>query len=462
MRFRVRKERVHSLREGLSGSGPVVYWMSRDQRARDNWALLFARETALDAGRPVIVAFCLAPSFLGATLRQYDFMLRGLEETAAVLEEKNIPFLLLAGKAQEEVPRLVRRVKAHSLVADFDPLRIKRKWRAQVAREVSVPFFEVDAHNIVPCRIASGKQEYAARTLRPRLKKRLGECLEPFPVLRRHPHTWEGKEDGVGWDGVRRRVKADASVPPVARPLPGEKAALAAMRRFLGGRLDRYPEERNDPSRDGQSGLSPYLHFGQLSPQRVALEVEKSAARREAKDAFLEELVVRRELAENFCWYQEDYDTTAGFPEWALRTLAGQRRRRVYTERDLEGGEAEDRLWNAAQREMVHTGRMHGYLRMYWGKKILEWSASPEEALSVAIRLNDRYQLDGRDPNGYAGIAWCIGGVHDRPWPRRPLFGTVRSMTLEGCRRKFDVDAYIRRVEKMRSPGGGVPPSAGS
>jgi deoxyribodipyrimidine photo-lyase len=218
---------------------------------------------------------------------------------------------------------------------------------------------------------------------------------------------------------------------------------------FIAERLPGYDTDRNDPNRSGQSGLSPYLHFGQISAQRVALEVRKADARPEAKAAFLEELIVRRELSDNFCFYNPAYDSFEGFHSWAKATLNAHREDRrqfLYSLRQLEAGGSHDPLWNAAQKEMVATGKMHGYLRMYWAKKVLEWTPSPEEAIAIAIYLNDRYSLDGRDPNGYAGIAWSIGGVHDRAWGERPVFGKIRYMSYEGCRRKFGVDRYIKKV----------------
>jgi deoxyribodipyrimidine photo-lyase len=221
---------------------------------------------------------------------------------------------------------------------------------------------------------------------------------------------------------------------------------------FINKKLADYDTARNDPSKDGQSGLSPYLHFGQISAQRVALEALRSTAPEPVKEVFLEELITRRELSDNFCFYQLAYDSPKCFPDWATKTLAKHRRDRreyLYSMKDLEAGRTHDDLWNAAQREMVLHGKMHGYLRMYWAKKILEWTRSPEEAMRIAIHLNDRYELDGRDPNGYAGITWSIGGVHDRPWGERKVFGMVRYMSEKGCRSKFDVDAYRMRVTSM-------------
>lgn len=452
MRLIVNEARVRVLKAGAANAGPVIYWMSRDQRVQDNFALLHAGDLARAKGTPLAVVFCLAPAFLGATLRQYGFMLRGLEETAYSLKHFNIPFFLLMGDPVAEVPAFVERHKAGTLVTDFDPLRIKRAWKTGMAKKLSIPFHEVDAHNIVPCWVASPKQEYGAYTLRPKLQRLLPDFLTPFPKLVKHAHPWKGKVPAVNRRIWMNDLRIDRSVPEVDWLHPGEQAARRALREFLHLRLPVYAEARNDPNRRGQSDLSPYLHFGQLSAQRVALEVLRSSAPEESKEAFLEELITRRELSDNFCWYRFDYDTTKAFPDWAKKTLTAHRRDKreyVYTKKELEAGRTHDDLWNAAQREMVIRGKMHGYMRMYWAKKILEWTESPQKAMEIAISLNDKYELDGRDPNGYAGIAWSIGGVHDRAWGERKVFGKVRYMSRNGCRSKFDVDGYIDMIEEM-------------
>ena len=217
-------------------------------------------------------------------------------------------------------------------------------------------------------------------------------------------------------------------------------------------RLSLYDSERNNPVIEAQSGLSPWLHFGQISAQRVAFETLRNEADTSLSASFLEELIVRRELADNFCLYRPNYDSVDVFPTWAqasLRDHLADPRPYNYSIETLEKAQTHDPLWNAAQMEMVITGKMHGWMRMYWGKKILEWSPNPEEAMQKAIFLNDRYSLDGRDPNGYAGIAWCIGGVHDRAWPSRPIFGKIRYMNAAGAQRKFDTQGYIRRVNRL-------------
>ena len=448
-------ERLRLLKEGPAGRGPVVYWMSRDQRTRDNWALLYAQDLAVQAKAPLLVVFCLVPEFLGAARRPYAFMLQGLQEVESDLVKQRIAFHLLQGSPEEVLPPYLRTVQAGSLVTDFDPLQRKRLWKSSVARRIEIPFYEVDAHNIVPCWHASPKQEYGAYTLRPKIQRVLSEFLEDFPPLRKHPFFWKEAAKETDWPQVMKTLKADPAVTPVNEFPSGEKAARQTWKTFIESRLTSYDTDRNDPLKNGQSGLSPYLHFGQIAAQRVALEVMGSSGPTDARKAFLEELIVRRELSDNFCFYNPRYDLLDGFPAWARATLDRHRRDPrdyLYTPEQLEQARTHDDLWNAAQREMVRTGKMHGYLRMYWAKKILEWTPSPEEALKIAIALNDRYELDGRDPNGYTGIAWSLGGVHDRPWGERKVFGLIRYMSYNGCKSKFDVKGYIQKQSIDQGP----------
>jgi deoxyribodipyrimidine photo-lyase len=445
----IKNERIRLLQNGKSGSGPVVYWMSRDQRAHDNWALLYAQEIAIGKKLPLIVAFCLIPNFLEAAMRQYGFMLKGLREVQLELEKYNIPFFLLQGDPSEEVPKFVNEINANCLVSDFDPLKIKRIWKRDAAKQINIPFYEIDAHNIVPCLYVSDKQEFGAYTIRPKIHKRLPEFLEDFPKLKKMSSFVEFKnEKDINWSKITNNLKVDFSVEEVDWIKPGEKNAVKSLDIFIKNRLGSYAEFRNDPTKDAQSNLSPYLHFGQLSALRAALHVMKFAENNPAKESFLEELIVRRELSDNFCYYNTNYDSFKGFPNWAKETLSNHRKDErdfVYSLKEFENAKTHEDLWNAAQNELRKRGKLHGYMRMYWAKKILEWSSSPEEALKIAIYLNDKYELDGRDPNGYVGCAWSIGGVHDRAWTERPIYGKIRYMNRNGCARKFDVEEYIEK-----------------
>lgn len=444
----MKPERARLFKIGRKRDAPVVYWMSRDQRIRDNWAMIFAQSLAVKDSVPLAVAFTLAPSFLGATRRQYLFMLRGLRQLRGSLDPLGIPFFLLKGDPSSEIMAFAEEYGVGSLVTDFDPLKEKRVWKDRAFQGLNAHVYEVDAHNIVPCWAASTHQEYGAYTLRPKLHRYLPVYFEEYPEVAAHPIPWRGEPDDFSLESTMEWLKPEAWGDEVTWIRPGEAAAKEALGSFIATRLGGYRLNRGDPVEKSQSDLSPYLHFGQLSAQRVALSIIGCQCHKPSADAFLEELLVRRELSDNYCLYNDNYDASQGFPQWARKTLddhRGDRRDYIYTPEEFEAAKTHDPLWNAAQQEMKERGKMHGYMRMYWAKKILEWSESPEEALRIAILLNDRYELDGRDPNGYAGIAWSIGGVHDRAWKERPIFGKIRYMGRKGMDAKFDTGAYIAR-----------------
>ncbi len=443
-------KRIRELQQGTESKGPVIYWMSRDQRVHDNWALLFTQQLALEKKLPFAVVFNLVPDFLEATIRQYGFMLKGLKELQEELAHFNIPFFLLFGKPEEAIPKFIKKNNASFLISDFDPLRIKRIWKREVAKKIRIPFYEVDAHNIVPCLYVSDKPEFAAHTIRPKINKALIEFLDEIPPLKRMKKS-ELSSDKIDWEKIYKSLEIDFSVKEVSWIKPGEKVALKSLNDFLKNKFEHYHDSRNDPTQDAQSNLSPYLHFGQISAQRVALEVQRFGGNRESEKAFLEELIVRRELSDNFCYFNPRYDSLDGFPEWAKISLNEHQkdeREFVYSLKEFELANTHEDLWNAAQKELLMTGKLHGYMRMYWAKKILEWSISPEEALRISIYLNDKYELDGRDPNGYTGCAWSIGGVHDRPWFERPIYGKIRYMNRNGAKNKFDIEGYIKRYRE--------------
>ncbi|GAB6192752.1 deoxyribodipyrimidine photo-lyase [Desulfocastanea catecholica] len=422
--------------------------MSRDQRIADNWALLWAQQEALVRRKGLLVVFCLLDDYPGATWPHYRFMLEGLLELPEKLRRLNIGFRLLEQRPEEILPGFLQQLDAHALVCDFDPLRIKQQWKNQLASRLPMPFYEVDTHNIIPAWTISQKKEYAAYTLRPKTNRLLADYLSDIPAVQYHPFEHPADPAAVHAGNFTEKLLRQSPAGS-SRLESGEAAAERAASNFLQNKLQDYARSRNNPCLDGQSGLSPYLHFGQLSPQRLAWMVSQSELPAEIKEPYLEELVVRRELSDNFCYYEPAYDRFAGFPEWARKTLDQHRqdpREHVYSLAEFEAGSTHEKLWNACQQDLIQSGKLHGYLRMYWAKKILEWTPDPETAVHYAITLNDRYSLDGRDPNGYTGIAWSIGGVHDRAWRERAVFGKIRYMNEAGCRRKFDVDGYIRSV----------------
>ena len=464
----VQPQRTRILKHAPYTRGPVMYWMSRDQRLQDNWALQLAQEKADAHGAPLIICFVLN-QFLNAPLRHYAFMMEGLAELAKQSAALGIPFVVLRGEPGKVLPTFIKKAGIGELVTDFSPLRTGVQWRSEVAEAVDIPFIEVDAHNIVPVWVASPKSEFGAYTFRPKLQRLLPSFLEEFSVihaqskervepwfstvrstLREVEFEWGGST--IDWEHLTSTLPCDRSVPPVTWLKSGESDARTALFEWIDHRLPGYAERRNDPTLDAQSHLSPYFHYGQLSAHRVALEItrlkEKELQLKDDIDAFLEELIVRRELSDNFCFYNLDYDQPTAWPAWAKQTHDLHRsdsRDVVYSLEQLEHAETEDRAWNAAQLELVRNGKMHGYMRMYWAKKILEWTSTPEEALRFTITLNDKYSLDGRDPNGYVGAQWSIGGVHDRSWFERPIFGKIRYMNENGLRRKFKIETYIQR-----------------
>ncbi|KAL7167331.1 hypothetical protein ACSBR2_037908 [Camellia fascicularis] len=462
----VQSGRVRVLKEGSRPSdremGPVVYWMFRDQRLRDNWALIHAVDQANKASVPVAVGFNLFDEFLGAKARQLGFMLRGLQQLHRDIQDTlHIPFFLFQGEAIETIPTFLEECGASLLVTDFSPLREVQSWKDEICKRVSdsVSIHEVDAHNVVPVWVASEKLEYSARTLRGKINKLLPEYLIDFPRMGPPIKKWAATNCFVDWENIITEVvRKGAEVPELEWCEPGENAAMEVLMGsksgFLTKRLKNYSIDRNNPLKSkALSGLSPYLHFGQISAQRCAIEarnVRKLCP--QAVDAFLEELIVRRELADNFCFYQPQYDSLQGAWQWARKTLldhAPDKREHIYTREELEKAQTADPLWNASQLEMVYGGKMHGFMRMYWAKKILEWTSGPEDALAISIYLNDKYEIDGRDPNGYVGCMWSICGVHDQGWQERPVFGKIRYMNYAGCKRKFDVDGYIAYVKRL-------------
>jgi deoxyribodipyrimidine photo-lyase len=432
------------------GGACVVYWMQRSQRALDNPALETAVRAANLLGKPCVAFLAPVPFYPHANLRHYRFLDQGIPAIATGLRKRGIGFVLRR-YPEHHLLKFCEEVRPALVVGDENPLRETEKWRQAVAQRLRVPFWTVDSDVIVPSKLLM-KEQYGAYTARPVIRRLLPEFLRPVGNTRakvewRAPANLQSlpPETGIttGWE-------LDRSVPPV-ETRGGTDEALRRLKQFLISGLAGYPRDRNKPELDATSHLSAYLHFGHIGPHTVALAVEKSGAPAAAREAYLEQLIVRRELAVNFVRFNPDYDNFESGAAWARRSLAGHMGdpRRIYSRRQLENAETHDPLWNASQRQMVMTGFMHNYMRMYWAKKILEWSRSAARAYQTAVYLNDKYELDGRDPNGYAGIAWAIVGKHDRPWFERPVFGQVRSMSFNSTSKKFDSKRYIAQMEAL-------------
>ncbi len=433
----------------------VLYWMQAAQRAEFNHALEYAAQHANQLNRPLVVAFALTPDYPDANQRHYAFMLQGLRETATTLRNRGIQLVIRIGSPDRVAIELA--ADASLVVCDRGYLRHQKRWRDSVADHARRHVVQVESDVVVPVESASTRQEYAARTIRPKIHRLFDQFLTPHPItpLRRDSLNLRigGDIDLNQLPQALSAIKIDHTVRPSPHFTGGTTEARRRLTQFLRDGLPGYSQGRNAPGQSATSTLSPYLHFGQISPIEVALAVQQAHAPTPDREAFLEQLIVRRELAVNFVNYCPNYDAFDAIPDWARRTLRlhqSDKRQYVYARHDLEAANTHDPYWNAAQTEMVATGYMHGYMRMYWGKKILEWKPSPQEAHADLLYLNNKYFLCGRDPNAYTNVAW-IFGLHDRPWAQRNIFGTVRYMNAQGLDRKFDMAAYLRMVQTVAS-----------
>lgn len=433
----------------------VVYWMQASQRVEFNHVLLFAIEKANGLKLPLFVFFCLVDDYPSANYRHYKFMLEGLAELSKKLAELGIGFHAFKHPSPPEAFAKFAEGGAALAVVDRGYTRIQKKWRDEAARLIKCPLFQIESDVVVPVEMASCKEEYSAATFRPKMRRLLDRFMgEKFSMPKievrdaRINPTMTDRLDISSPGKVLSGLKIDRSVSS-AEFAGGYGNAKKLLRAFISDKLPLYAEFARDPGRNVLSGLSPYLHFGQISSLEVAQEVSRGGFR---CDEFLDELIVRRELAVNFVNFNKDYDNYSCIPAWAGDSLAKHakdRREYIYSLDRLENADTHDRYWNGCQKEMLRTGKMHGYMRMYWGKKVVEWTKSPEEAFEILLRLNDRHELDGRDPNGYAGVAWCFG-KHDRPWTERMIFGKIRYMNAAGLERKFNMDEYFRRLSPTR------------
>lgn len=451
----VEPERIQRLNGAAERTGNyVLYWMQQSQRTRFNPALNLAIREANARDQPLVVGFGLSDGYPEANARHYAFMLQGLAEVRDDLARRGIAFVIRRG-APDSVA-LALAAAASLVVCDCGYLRHQKQWRETVARKAECPVIQVEGDVVVPVRLVSGKSEHAARTIRPKIHRHRDRFLAQLPeaeVKRSAPVLdVESDVDIAAWPRVLAALAIDRTVAPVRRFIGGASEAHRRLNDFIEHRLPRYADARNEPADWRCSFLSPYLHFGQISPVEIALAIrERGGTRTEDRASYLEELIVRRELAMNHVNFAADYDDYQSVPAWARQSLAAHRddrREHLYSQAQLEAAATHDPYWNAAMREMTHTGFMHNYMRMYWAKKIIEWTATPEQAFQRTLRLNNKYFLDGRDGNSYANVAWCFG-LHDRGWTERPVFGKVRSMTASGLKRKFDMERYVRAVDDL-------------
>lgn len=456
--------RVSMSRTPLRKSGSyVLLWVQQAVRVRENHALAAAVRTANLLELPLYAYFGIDPSYPGANARHFAFLFEGLIDLEAALAARGIPLIVGTEQPVEGAGKAAAR--AACVVGDVGYTRRQRRWRRELQEKLTVPLILLESDAVVPAAQASRKEEYAAATFRPKIRRLTDLFLAPVHCDSLNnpdshlPPALAGLPSIKAAD-ARANMEAlgiDMSVSPVERIRGGEKAAEGFLEEFIRKDLHHYHDARNDPGLRIQSDLSPYLHFGHLSPLRAALRTMEASSHDpsllEGTAAFLEQLIVRRELAINFCLYNEAYDAPESLPRWARETLAlhaQDPRPAHYTEAEIIEGRTEDPYWNAAQKELLIQGKMHGYMRMYWGKKLLEWLPDWREAYRLLVRLNDTYSLDGRDPNGYAGVAWVFG-KHDRPFPERPCFGKLRPMGAKGLKRKFEMELYLNRIDELQT-----------
>lgn len=428
----IHSSRIHNLNDKPAVKGKyVLYWMQQSQREHYNHALEYAVYKANKLGLPLIVLFCFT-KFPDANTRHYAFMTEGLIETEKALRDRGIGMFFTSGDIVNAVAEYAEHAAA--VITDTGYLRIQRQWRRHIAEHIRCSMTGVEADVLVPIETASDKEQYDARSIRSKLRARMYEYIHPLrrTAVQHDSLSVKLRTMKPDIDDLSVKLKLEFLKPGSFKG--GNGPALSVLRDFIRNRLEDYPDKRNNFRMQGTSMMSPYLHFGQISPLFIVLEILKSGIR---PDEYLEQLIVRRELAMNFTHYNDRYDTLQALPDWAQQTLNEHRqdeRQYIYSLEQFEHSDTHDHYWNEAQSTLCEKGYMHNYMRMYWGKKIIEWTEAPEEALRYMIYLNNKYELDGRDPNGYTGILWCFG-KHDRPWGERAVFGKVRYMNENSLRK---------------------------
>jgi deoxyribodipyrimidine photo-lyase len=438
----------------------VLYWMQMHKRAHANHALNFAIEKANELGLPLVVYEGLKYYYPWASDRLHTFILEGVEEKREEFEKLGVRYVFYLqkdAKSPKQTVALIAREAALIVTDDF-PCFIIPGHNRRIAERADIAVFAVDSNGVIPMS-RFDKEEYGAYTIRPKIKRILANYLVPLTDAK-------AKKESIGMDvdcpetpvtgsnigHLVAECDIDHLVPPASEHYRGgTKAGRERLRRFVKDILPGYETSRNKPELDGSSRLSSYLHFGFLSPLEIALAVKDADAPKAAREAYLEELIVRRELSYNLTYFNRNYDSLDALPPWAHETMrehAGDARAITYSLEELEKGETHDELWNASQREMVRTGEMHNYVRMLWGKNVIAWTPNYEVAFETLVHLNNKYCLDGRNPNSYAGILWCFG-KHDRPWMERPVFGKMRYMTTGSTGKKFDSKKYIEWTKSL-------------
>jgi deoxyribodipyrimidine photo-lyase len=441
----------------------VLYWSQMNRRVDANHALLFATELANAHKLPVLFYEGLTCTYEYANDRLHTFLLQAVPETARRLKKAGIGYVFYLRRTRESRNDVLYDLahRAAAVVTDDFPTFITRYHNARVPEKLDVACYVVDSSCVVPMSQIKQRQ-YGAYTIRPKITSLLARYLTPPDELhaKRRFHgcipDYHVEVTQMNIPDLVASCDIDHSVPPSLSFYGGRVAAEKLLDFFLHNNLRRYASGRNEPSEHATSHMSPYLHFGQISSLEIALAAKDYARQHKLiAEEYLEELIVRRELAFNYTRFVEDPGSLRNLPDWCRQNMkkhARDRRDPSYTRQQLERAETYDDLWNATQKEMILRGKIHGYYRMYWGKKIIEWTRDYQEAANLMIDIHGRYALDGRDPNTYTNILWCFG-LHDRAWPERPVFGKMRYMSYEGMKRKTNVPAYIDEIGELEKTG---------
>ncbi len=437
----------------------VMYWMQMFKRTTHNHALKFAIEQANERNLPLLVYEGLKFYYPWASDRIHTFILEGVAEKRKEFEKLGITYVFYLQKDKSAPNQTVAKIAQNAalIVTDDFPCFIIPQHNAAISERAEIPVYAVDSNGIIPLSRFE-KEEYGAYTIRPKINKILDEYFVPFEEVKVKIKKTDIKVECPNTEVNEKNLAnlvATCAIDHDVKPSPvyhgGSVNGRKRLKYFIENILANYAESRNKPEIDGSSRLSSYLHFGFLSPLEIGLAVKNSDAPKESKDAFLEELIVRRELSYNFTKFNKDYDSLKALPNWVQQTMRdhiGDERKEIYSIKELETCATYDELWNATQREMNITGEVHNYVRMLWGKLIIQWSKSYEEAFAALEHLNNKYCLDGRNPNSYAGILWCFG-KHDRPWMEREIFGKMRYMTSGSTGKKFDSKKYIQWTKQL-------------
>lgn len=449
----IEKERINVIKKyDNNNKDYILYWMQSSQRISYNLALIYSIELALSNNLPLIVLFVITEKYPKAEYRHYDFMVEGLLELKKCFKEINVNFII---KKNNDItnPVIDLSRNAKYLICDKGYLKYHKMNYDILKKYVNTTIIQIEDNVLIPIEKVSYKEEYSAATIR----RKITPLLEKFIVRKNFPNktpkNLELKTNILDFNNKKDFFKI-LNIKLEDRLLSknfigGYSNAINVLKDFINHKIQYYSKRRNDPSLDFTSNLSPYIHFGNISPLEIILNINH--LKKEIKEVFIEELIVRRELAINFVNYNENYDNINSINRWSYETLKNHekdKREYIYSLDELENFKTHDIYWNSAQKEMIYTGKMHNYMRMYWGKKIIEWTISPNEAYNICIYLNDKYELDGRDPNGYAGVSWCFG-KHDRAWKERAIFGKIRYMNDKGLERKYDIKKYVEKINNI-------------